>query len=470
MKALTRANINATTIRQVKILQFGEGHFLRAFIGWIVDILNEKTSFQGAIEIVQPNSHGMAALLNQQEGLFHVFSNGIQDGKIISETRLITSVKDAYDPHRVFNRFIKSAENPHLQFVVSYTNDAGIEFHPTDRNHSVLSETYPGKVAQLLYHRYNYFQGDPTKGLIMLPCELVDNNGAALKQAVLKYVDLWKLSSMFKVWIEKHTIFCNTLIDRIVPEIHRDALKDIQTKVGFEDNLAVITEPFLLWIIEANETIQKKFPQEKIDLPIKFVDDLTPYRNRKVRILNGAHTILVPVGYLQGLRTVSEAINDATCGAFVREAIQEEIIPTLDLPKEELEQFARDVMERFQNPFIRHELSTIALNSISKYKIRVLPSVLEYHKRTNLLPQRLLKALAAMILFYRGTWKGKVLPVNDTSQIMNFFSTYWNNHSVEEVVHATLANRSFWETDLTKIPQLKETVMQYIHTYLEEEQ
>jgi tagaturonate reductase len=468
MKPLTRKNINDETTRPIKILQFGEGNFLRAFVDWIVDVLNEKTNFNGAIEMVQPIAQGMTEIINKQDGLYHVVLNGIQGGETISETRLITSIRSAFNPHEDFNRFILTAENPDLQFIVSNTTEAGIEFLPSDLNHSKLAETYPGKVTQLLYHRYNFFQGDPSKGLILFPCELIDKNGEALKKAVLKYTELWKFSAMFRQWVEQHNIFCNTLVDRIVPGFPRDTIKEIQTTIGFEDNLVVTAEPFLLWVIEAPEIVQQKFPVHQTDLQVKFVQDLTPYRTRKVRILNGAHTAMVPVAYLQGLRTVRESIDNPICGKFIREAIYEEIIPTLDLPKEELEQFAHDVIERFLNPFIRHELSSIALNSISKYKVRVLPSVLEYHKRTGKLPQRLLKSLAALILFYRGTWKGKVLPINDTSEIMNFFSTAWNDKKVEEVVNTTLANKNFWDVDLTKIPELKETVLGYLQEYLAE--
>lgn len=465
MPHLNRHTANRPQTLPVKILQFGEGNFLRAFVDWIVDILNEKTDFHGAIDVIQPIGRGMAAELQAQDGLYHVVLNGLQQGQTISETRLIACIADAFSPYDDFQRFLESARNPELRFIVSNTTEAGIAFHAADADPYTLADSFPGKVTQLLYHRFQTFQGAEDKGLILIPCELIEKNGDKLRETVLHYADHWKLPATFKQWIQSANTFCNSLVDRIVPGFPKDTIRDIQQAIGYTDNLVVTAEPFHLWVIEAPAAVQQAFPAEHAGLQVKFVQDLTPYRTRKVRILNGAHTALVPVAYLRGLRTVRDAVDDSDAGTFLREAIYEEIIPTLDLPKSELEQFAADVLERFQNPFIRHELSSIALNSISKYKVRVLPSVLEFYKRTGTLPEKLLHALAALILFYKGTHQGETLPVNDTPEILDFFKHAWKTGNADDAVRQTLANKTFWDQDLTQVPGLLARVTHYIHTY-----
>lgn len=462
MKPLNRKNIGALPAMPVRVLQFGEGNFLRAFVDWIIDVMNEKTTFNSAVEIVQPIDKGMAHLINAQDGLYHVLLNGIQNGKTVSEKRLITCVTNAFNPYDDFNAFLKRAENPELKFIISNTTEAGISFDATDTNPNILPNSFPGKLTVLLFHRYNYFKGETSKGLTLIPCELIEKNGENLKKVILQYIQHWNLPAEFKNWIEQHNTFCNTLVDRIVPGFPKDTIKEIQAEIGYEDSLVVTAEPFHLWVIEASEAVRKSFPADQAGLQVKFVDDLTPYRTRKVRILNGAHTALVPVAYLHGLRTVRESVEDTYAGNFIRKAIFDEIIPTLDLSKEELHQFANDVIERFQNPFIKHELSSIALNSISKYKVRVLPSVTTYYQRTGKLPKLLLQALASLIRFYKGDWQGEVLPVNDTPEIISFFKKVWSSNNVEQVAQETLANTSFWGEDLTKIQGLKDFVITYL--------
>lgn len=458
LKKLNRHNAELPQRRPIKVLQFGEGNFLRAFVDWVIDILNEKTDFNGAVEIVQPISKGMADMINDQDGLYHVVLNGIQNGKTFSDTRLINSVAHAFNPYQDYARFLKSAENPDLKFIVSNTTEAGITFNAQDVSLSALPDSFPGKVTAFLHHRFTHFKGAADKGVILLPCELIEKNGENLKQVILQYIQHWNLSVDFKKWIERANTFCNTLVDRIVPGFPKDTISEIQNSIGYSDNLVVTAEPFLLWVIEGPASVQQSFPADQAGLQVKFVSDLAPYRTRKVRILNGAHTALVPVAYLKGLRTVRESIEDSFSGEFIRAAIFEEIIPTLDLPREELNQFANDVIERFQNPFIRHELSSIALNSISKYKVRVLPSVIEYQKRTGKLPKRLLHSLAALIRFYKGEWRGENLPVNDTPEILSFFKEVWSTRNVQTVVSRTLSNQEFWGMDLRTIPGLEESV------------
>lgn len=469
MKDLNRSTIDVKQTLPVKIIQFGEGNFLRAFVDWIVDILNEQTDFKSGITVVQPIENGMVDLLDKQDGLYHVLLNGIQGGRKVEKERLITCITGTNNPYKNYDSFLKLAENPDLQFVISNTTEAGISFDPSDTEINTLPKSFPGKLTALLYQRFKFFQGARDKGLYIIPCELIEKNGEKLKEVLLKNAQHMQLGEEYANWISGSNIFCNTLVDRIVPGFPKDNIQQIQEKLNYKDNLVVKAEPFHLWVIEAPDEVKKAFPADKAGLEVKFVDDLTPYRTRKVRILNGAHTALVPVAYLEGLRTVKESVDDKETGKFLREVIFEEIIPTLDLPPEELQKFSSDVIERFQNPFIRHELISIALNSISKYKVRVLPSVLEYFKRKNALPERLLQSLAALIVFYRGYWKGEKIPLSDTSEIISFFRQVWENENVNEVVDQVLSNNKLWDADLTEIKGLASLVKQDVQHYLDEE-
>ena len=468
-KKLNRSTARKPQTLPIKILQFGEGNFLRAFADWMVDILNEKTSFQGAVQVVQPIAQGMGQKLNDQEGLYHLILNGIQQGKSLREIRLISCIAGAINPFEDYGAYLKAAENRDLAFVFSNTTEAGIIFDPKDNDANVLADSFPGKLTAMLFHRYKFFQGDKDKALTIMPCELIEKNGETLRNAILQYASHWNLEEGFKNWITNHTLFCNTLVDRIVPGFPRDTVHEVWEETGFEDNLVVTAEPFHLWVIEpvpipghSLETLRKALPFEKAGLQVKFVQDLTPYRTRKVRILNGAHTAMVPVGYLRGLRSVRDAIDDSFTGDFIRTTLEEEIIPTLDLSKDELRQFASDVIERFQNPFIKHELISISLNSISKYQVRVLPSVMEYIRRTGNLPDRLLYSLAALILFYKGEWKDSPIPLNDTPAVLEFFKKAWSRNDPREVVEAVLSRQEFWNTDLTRIDGLSRAVEKHM--------
>lgn len=462
MKKLNRNNTKAK-IRPIKILQFGEGNFLRGFVDWMVDEMNLKADFDGDIQIVQPLNQGMGKMLNDQEGLYHLQLHGIQNGEIIDELKLITCVQGVINPYQDYQAYLSLASNPDLQFVISNTTEAGIAFDPNDYlRENVVPNTFPGKLTALLYQRFQIFNENPSKGLIIIPCELIEKNGEMLKKCVLQYAELWDLPIGFITWIEESNLFCNTLVDRIVPGFPKDNIFEIQNKIGFEDNMVVKAEPFHLWVIEGPQSLQEKFPTRKAGLQVKFVEDLTPFRTRKVRILNGAHTAMVPLAYLKGLRTVREAVEDGEMGAIIRETIYNEIIPTLDLPSEELQKYANEVLDRFRNPFIRHELASIALNSISKFKIRVLPSMVEYHQNFGTWPKNLVKSLAALILFYRGECNGESLPLNDGQEILDFFKAVWKKGNMEEIVTSILTQEEFWGIDLSKEDELISAVNQAI--------
>jgi tagaturonate reductase len=458
LKKLNRITTSSPQTRPIKVLQFGEGNFLRAFVDWMIDIMNERTNFNGAVQVIQPIEHGMANMVNAQDGLYHVILNGIKNGSPVTETRLIKSLEGVINPYDDYQTFLKTVENPDLEFIISNTTEAGISFDEKDTSLATIPSSFPGKVTALLHHRFVHFKGSPDKALILIPCELIDKNGTILKEMILKYAEYWQLSTEFKSWIINHTIFCNTLVDRIVPGFPKDKIATIQQQLGFEDNLVVTAEPFHLWVIEAPANVQQKFPADKAGLDVKFVANQAPYRTRKVRILNGAHTAMVPVAYLKGLRTVKDSVENSDVKDFLQKVVYEEIIPTLDLPKAELIEFADAVIERFQNPYIRHELISIALNSVSKFKVRVLPSLLKYIEINNRLPEKLTQSLAALILFYKGEFNGQPIPLADTKDVLDFMQDAWQKTSTSEVVTSILSNESFWETDLTKINGLVDKV------------
>ncbi|MEN2281342.1 tagaturonate reductase [Algoriphagus sp. SE2] len=458
MKSLSKSEVQKKE-RPVKILQFGNGNFLRGFTDYMIEQANDQGVFDGNIQVVQVHSQIADPKMIQQDCLFHVLIRGLKDGKRIDEAKLITSISGISNPNEDYPSYLQLGENPDLRFIISNTTESGIQFDPTDIDPSRLPDSFPAKVAALLYRRFQYFKGDPSKGLIFIPCELIENNGGSLKDCIDRYATLWKLPNSFTEWLYSSCIFCNTLVDQIVPGFPKDSIEDIQKKIGFEDKLAVMAEPFHLWVIEGPDLVKEEFPLHLAGLDVKFVKDLSPFRTRKVRILNGGHTSMVPYGYLLGIRTVREAVEDKKIGKFMREVIFHEIIPSLDMPEEELVQFANDVLERFANPFIHHELISIALNSISKFKVRVLPSLLEYKQKKKEWPPLLVKSLAALLVFYKGEFKGESIPLKDDPKILQNFKDAWQLKTVDETVHKLLSTDEYWGMDLSKMGGLSKQVV-----------
>ncbi len=458
MKSLSKSEVQIKE-RPVKILQFGNGNFLRGFTDFMIEEANEKGVFDGNIQVVQVHSKTTDPKMIQQDCLFHVLIRGLKDGKRIDEAKLITSISGISNPNEDYQSYLKLGENPDLRFIISNTTESGIQFDSSDINPNKLPDSFPAKVAALLKHRFQYFNGDPSKGLIFIPCELIENNGGTLKDCIDRYATLWKLPNAFTEWLYTSCTFCNTLVDRIVPGFPKDSIEEIQGKIGFVDKLAVMAEPFHFWAIEAPDHVKDEFPLDKAGLDVKFVKDLAPYRTRKVRILNGGHTSMVPYAYLLGIRSVREAVEDPVVGKYMREVIFKEIIPSLDMPKEELEQFAKDVLERFANPFIHHELISIALNSISKFKVRVLPSLIEYHQKNKAWPTLLVKSLAALLVFYKGEFNGETIPLKDDPSILETFKSAWELPSIEETVKTLLSRYDYWGIDLNELDGLAPRVI-----------
>ncbi|NND79106.1 MAG: tagaturonate reductase, partial [Maribacter sp.] len=426
--------------RPERILQFGAGNFLRGFIDYFVQELNEKINFNAGVVVVKPTSTSNYDQLKKQEGLYTLFSNGIKNGKAVSESRIIDCIQRCINPYNDYDQYLRIAQNPELRFIVSNTTEAGIAYEHNDKLQDTPQKSFPGKLTALLHKRFVHFGGASDKGIIVFPCELIDRNGDNLKRIILQYADDWNLEEGFVQWISDDNIFCNTLVDRIVPGYPKDKMEDISKELGYKDNLVVEGEQFHLWVIEGPKYVKTEFPAMECGLNVVFTDNMEPYRTRKVRILNGAHTTLVPVGYLYGIDNVRESLEDPVVGSYLKQAIFEEICPTLDFPDAALKQFANDVLKRFINPFLEHELISISLNSISKYKTRVLPSVIEYIKRKNALPKKLLFSLAALIAFYKGERNGEFIGLNDDQEVLDFFQKQWSTNNYDAIVKNVLSN------------------------------
>lgn len=382
-----------------------------------------------------------------------------EKGEAVSDARLIRSVNREISAYHDYDEFLRLAHNPDIRFVFSNTTEAGISYHAGDRFDDAPAVSYPAKLTRLLYERFSHFAGAADKGWVIIPCELIDYNGEALRELVLRYAREWALPAAFAAWLAEANTFCSTLVDRIVTGYPRDEAEQIETQLGYNDAFLDTAEHFYLFVIQGPKSLAAELRLDKLPLNVLIVDDIKPYKERKVAILNGAHTALVPVAWQAGLDTVGEAMNDAEVCAFVEKAIYQEIIPVLDLPRDELESFASAVTGRFRNPYIKHQLLSIALNGMTKFRTRILPQLLAGQKQSGKLPARLTFALAALIAFYRGERNGEVYPVQDDAEWIERFQSLWAQHrdgqlATRDLVTSVLSVETHWQQDLTKVPGL----------------
>ena len=407
-----------------RIIQFGEGGFLRGFADWMIQKMTDCGAFEGKVVVVQPIEQGMCDMLTAQDCKYtHIIrgSEGV-------ETSRIDVISRCVKPYEDFESYLSLADIPSMRFIISNTTESGIVFSNTDTKAKAPEISFPAKLTMLLERRFKNGLG----GFIILPCELIDRNGDNLKKCVLAYADLWNMGEDFKAWVENENVFTNTLVDRI----NTGYPKGEELNLGYNDNMVNTSEYFHLWVIETDFDIEKELPFSKADLNVIVTKDkLEMYRTRKVRILNGAHTSLVPYALLSGLDTVKSCMDNETMREHIRKCVFDEIIPTLDLPRDELVDYAKNVLIRFSNPYIKHYLSSIALNSVSKFKVRVLPSILEYNKRFGKLPETLTFAFAKLIEFYRTDM------TNDAPDVVEFMKTA----SVADI----LAKTEYWGEDLS---------------------
>ena len=455
-----------------RVLQFGEGNFLRAFVDYFIDMMNEKADFNSKVVLCQPIAPGLADMINEQEGLYTLFLRGFENGKKVNDKRVISCVSRCLNPYKDYDAVLACAKNPDLRFIACNTTEAGITYDPACSFTDVPADSYPGKLTQFLYKRFETFGKEPRKGFVILSCELIDNNGKELEKCVLQYAEKWKLGEEFTSWIKQENIFCSTLVDRIVTGYPRNEASSICEELGYQDNIIDTGEVFGFWVIEGPESLKKEPPFEKAGLPVLITDDHKPYKQRKVRILNGAHTSFVLGAYLAGQDIVRDCMEDEVICGFMNKTIYDEIIPTLTLPREELMSFAASVTERFKNPFIDHALLAISLNSTSKWKARVMPSLKGYIANTGRLPECITASFAFYIAFYRGTElteegltaarpAGNEYTVKDDRPILQFYYDH-RNDDVKTLVHAVCVNEEFWGEDLSAIAGFEDAVAGYV--------
>ena len=453
--------------RPIRVLQYGEGNFLRGFVDYMIDIANEKGLFDGSIVLVKPITHGALSTFKEQDCLYTVSLRGQENGKETVQNRVVTSVANAVDAYEQYEAYAAYAKLSTLRFIVSNTTEAGIVYSETDELSMCPPSSYPAKLTKLLYERAVHFDYAADKGLIILPVELIDDNGIHLKECVIKLATRWHLGGKFLTWLNGACVFTSTLVDRIVTGYPKDEAEKLWAEWGYEDRLIVTGEPFALWVIESETDISQELPLPQAGLPVIFTDNQKPYKQRKVRILNGAHTSFVLASYLCGHDTVLASMKDPLIMQFIRKTLEDEVIPTLTLSKDDLDAFAAAVLERFSNPFVHHLLLSISLNSVSKWRARCMPSLLDYTQKNNQVPACLAFSLAALMAFDSGDHMedgtlialrdGQPYRIQDDANVLSFFLT---NHamSADELSQKFLSSTDFFGQDLTQIPGLLKAV------------
>nr|WP_321411087.1 tagaturonate reductase [uncultured Carboxylicivirga sp.] len=453
----------------VKILQFGEGNFLRAFVDWMINKANKEIGFNRGVAIVQPLENGLVPMLKEQDCLYHVKLEGMKDGNPITQTELVDAVQDALNPYSEYEKYQQYFLSPDLELVVSNTTEAGISRVENEDIYAKPPKSFPGKVCQLLYQRYEHFNGAADKGITFFCCELIDKNATVLKEIVFELAEQNNLGEGFINWLSESCNFCSTLVDRIVTGFPKDNIKEIQSELGYEDNLVVVGEYFHLWAIEAPDHVREQFPFDKAGLNVVWLNDMTKFRDKKVRILNGSHSAMVAISMLSGYQTVMEAFNDETISEFIQNMVSDEVSPNIAGDKEALKVFADEILERFYNPYIKHYLKDISLNSISKWVTRDYPSLIDSCNRTGELPKRLTLSLAALITLYKGEYNGLSFNITDTPEYVEFIQNEWSSaKSVDEKVETILANKDAWGVDFTAIDGLINEVATYVNAILTE--
>ena len=455
-----------------KVLQFGEGNFLRAFVDYFIDMINEKAGFNSKIVVTQPIGQGLAQMINDQDGLYTLYLRGAEKGEAVDRKRVISAISRCLNPYENYEALMSCADNKDLRFIVSNTTEAGIAYDPECKKDDAPPASFPAKITQFLYRRFE----NKLPGFIILSCELIDNNGKELQKIVHKYIDDWGLGEEFAKWVDAENYFCSTLVDRIVPGRIRDPkeVEKVEAENGYHDNLIDVGEVFGFWVIEGPQSIKDEFPFEKAGLPIIVVDDVKPYKQRKVRILNGAHTSFIMAAYLSGQNIVRDCMKDDVIHGFMNKTLYDEVIPTLDLPKDDLMQFASDVTDRFGNPFVDHQLLDISLNSTSKWKARCMPSLLEYAKRNGgAIAPCLAFSFAAYICFYHnGTEKGEgclnakrgngdAYAIKDDQWVLDFYYDR-KDMDLDKLADEVIDNEQMWDASLKELKGFREAVKGYL--------
>ncbi len=456
----------------VKVLQIGEGNFLRGFADWMLQACNRQGLFNGTVAVTQPRPSGKPHIdqLKAQQGIYTLLVRGIRDGKRIEEQETISVLTRMIDPYEEWEAFLALADVPELEFVISNTTEAGLAYQSSEWREGEPVLSYPGKLTALLYRRYRKFGGDSAKGLVHLPCELLDRNGERLREIVLRHADDWGLPEAFKAWVNDANAFLNTLVDRIVTGYPADEAEGHFAGWGYADPLLTTAEPYHFWAIQGSSELERKLPLAKAGLNVRWVDDLAPYQLRKVRILNGTHTMMATIGLVNGVREVREALENPLWGPKFMQGLFDEIVPGLPLEHAELTAYANATLERFRNPYIKHKLSDIAMNSLSKWKVRLLPSLKAHYERTGNAPAVLTESLASLLRLYRPVDvsgppqsrlpDGTLFALRDDPSLLESIRQAWTvSENTGSAIKEILSMDAIWGEDLTAYPGLADEVI-----------
>ncbi|MFR9651212.1 MAG: tagaturonate reductase [Rikenellaceae bacterium] len=463
MKELNKTT--ATKVdRPVRILQFGEGNFLRAFVDWMVDISNEAGITDMGIAIVKPRfSENMRIIdtLNSQDNMFHVYLNGVVNKELSKDVRLVKSVMDSFSPYLDYAKYLHYITSPDLKIIISNTTEAGIRYEEGDDLTAQPPASFPAKMTALLYKRFQHFEGDPQMALSVICCELIEDNSTTLREYILRHAKQNNLGDDFIEWVESACCFCDSLVDRIVPGFPSDRIDEIKGEIGYNDNLLVAGELFHLWAIggDGYERIQRELPLDKAGLNVHFMPSIKEFRDKKVRILNGSHTGMVPIALQMGCETVMDAFNTPLVERFINEMVAKEVIPMIDEDQDELKGFASSILERFYNPFIKHMLSSIALNSLSKWETRNYPTLKDMWIKRGEIAKFEAFTFAALLTLYSG--KSGFEP-NDTPEHVAFIQSNWDSADLLETVSRIISNRNIWIENFTDVEGFAELTALYI--------
>ncbi|MGE7878716.1 tagaturonate reductase [Peribacillus muralis] len=468
----------------IKVLQIGEGNFLRGFFDWMIAECNKQGHFKGSIAVTQPRPSGKGKIeeMKQQDGCYTLMLRGSHQGVKVEHTEVISVFSKVINPYEDWREFLTLAKIPTLEFIVSNTTEAGLKYQPTPLVEGKPIEAFPGRLTAFLYQRFLHFGGASDKGLIMLPCELLERNGDSLKQCVLKYCTDWDLSKTFMDWVERDNLFLNSLVDRIVTGFPVKESAELYSSWGYKDTLLTTAEPYHLWVIEGDPGLDNRLPLQRSGLNVRWVKNLAPYQLRKVRILNGLHTLMAPLGILFDMEEVKQAIDHPDFHHLLCEAIEEEIIPSLPFSQAELLEYGESVMERFANPYVHHLLSDISLNSMSKFKVRLLPTLEGYYEWNGRLPASITRGFAGLLRFYKGevingqyigkSFKGKEYIIKDDLPVIEFFQKQWSLHdrkeiSAKQLIEAILHHQELWGKDLNTIKGLANELTHHLEEMIE---
>lgn len=468
MKKLNKTTVDKKEL-PVKILQFGEGNFLRAFVDWMIDKANDAGVMNHGIVAVQPIAQGnnpVNQIFEDQDCMYHVYLEGIKDKQPVKEVHMVKSIMELLNPYNEYKKYEELFLSEGLEMIVSNTTEAGIRYEEGDDITAEPPASFPAKMTALLLKRYKKFSGARDKGLLIVCCELIENNGSTLREYILEHAEFNKLEAGFVEWVKTDCHFYDTLVDRIVPGFPRENINEVKAELGFDDNLVVKGEYFHVWAIGGDPIIKEKLPLDKAGLNVLFMDDITNFRAKKVRILNGSHTAMVPLALQLGCETVMDAFNNKDVERFINEMVATEVLPNIDEDPKELEAFAAKILERFYNPYLKHYLKDIALNSLSKWETRDFPTILDHYNNSGKNAKHVIFSFAALLALYSGHSTAK-FEANDTPEFVEFIRSTFNKNDIKGWVTGIVAHKTMWKENFNEVPFFIDEVTKRVEDILD---